>query len=311
MTRKKREKEPEAWNIVMEGPRPSSSGPSEDPRPEPFTVPIDRTFTLTFGDQAENHHGMQKIGSLAEDGFDLEDLGRACNIARSAGCAVDLYSLNDGLSNTPEAGSCKIEGAYFLIIRNGVALFGPDLGVRLYREQEALPHDTMALMRGRVVNKRARHNLCFGPQAQEPKYEEGRGRILAYSQVPALETIRSNLHHLLGPKAVDLVVEGNYYYDISKCGIGYHGDTERRKVVGLRLGASLPLHFHWFHRSLPVGSLMPFLLHHGDLYIMSTKTTGYDWKRSSLYTLRHAAGSSKFLTLPVRRKTGKKEDHEE
>ena len=40
--------------------------------------------------------------------------------------------------------------------------------------------------------------------------------------------------------------EGNYYYDIKKCGIGFHGDAERRKVVGIRLGDSIPLHFQWF-----------------------------------------------------------------
>ena len=28
-----------------------------------------------------------------------------------------------------------------------------------------------------------------------------------------------------------LVAEANYYYDLEKCGIGYHGDAERRIVV--------------------------------------------------------------------------------
>ena len=29
--------------------------------------------------------------------------------------------------------------------------------------------------------------------------------------------------------------ESNYYYDINKTGIGYHGDSERRKVVVIRI----------------------------------------------------------------------------
>ena len=33
--------------------------------------------------------------------------------------------------------------------------------------------DTRALMRGRVVNKRARHNVCYGEMAQQPHYEAG------------------------------------------------------------------------------------------------------------------------------------------
>jgi len=36
-----------------------------------------QTFTITFGDQAENHVGMQKIGQLSQTGFTLEDLNRA------------------------------------------------------------------------------------------------------------------------------------------------------------------------------------------------------------------------------------------
>jgi hypothetical protein len=34
------------------------------------------SITLTFGDQAENHKGMQIIGQMAETGFDLEDFNQ-------------------------------------------------------------------------------------------------------------------------------------------------------------------------------------------------------------------------------------------
>jgi len=32
-----------------------------------------KTFSLTFGDVAENHKGMQKIGTLSNLGFNLSD----------------------------------------------------------------------------------------------------------------------------------------------------------------------------------------------------------------------------------------------
>jgi hypothetical protein len=35
----------------------------------------------------------------------------------------------------------------------------------------------------------------------------------------------------------------------------------------------------------------------GDLYIMSDKATGNDWKKSSILTLRHAAGAAKYTTI--------------
>jgi hypothetical protein len=63
----------------------------------------------------------------------------------------------------------------------------------------------------------------------------------------------------------------------------------------MRLGASLPLHYKWFLRSKPIGQRVEIMLNHGDLYIMSEKATGHDWKLRKTATLRHAAGSQKFL----------------
>ncbi|SPN79689.1 2OG-Fe(II) oxygenase, partial [Brazilian cedratvirus IHUMI] len=38
------------------------------------------------------------------------------------------------------------------------------------------------------------------------------------------------------------------YYDVNKCYIGFHGDSERRKVIGLRLGETMPLYFAWWYQ---------------------------------------------------------------
>ena len=89
----------------------------------------------------------------------------------------------------------------------------------------------------------------------------------------------------------------NYYYNIDECGIGFHGDTERKIVICARLGATIPIHFQWFHRHKPIGSRKIFTPNHGDIYIMSEKAVGNDWRKSSLYTLRHAAGSTKYTTI--------------
>ena len=39
-------------------------------------------------------------------------------------------------------------------------------------------------------------------------------------------------------------------------------------------------------------------LDHGDLYVMSEKAVGEDWKKSASLTLRHCAGAEKYLKLP-------------
>ena len=42
---------------------------------------------------------------------------------------------------------------------------------------------------------------------------------------------------------------------------------------------------------------MKFNLKSGDLYIMSNKATGFDWKIKNILTIRHAAGCEKYTTI--------------
>ena len=46
---------------------------------------------------------------------------------------------------------------------------------------------------------------------------------------------------------------------------------------------------------MPIGKRAEIMLEHGDMYVMSEKAVGTDWKNPSIPTLRHAAGSKKFL----------------
>jgi len=254
-----------------------------------------RTVTITFGDQAENHVGMQKIGNgLASEGFSVADL-MAAKAAFEAKGAVqcEVVDLHEHL---PSGGEQPDDQAKILIVRNGVSAFGVDASTA-FAEQMALSWDTKALMYGRVVNKHARHNLCFDSTPQEPNYAAGEGRVVAYPSVPCIAQIRDGLQGFLGGKAAELAAEGNFYVDTRVCGIGFHGDSERKKVVGVRLGETIPLHFQWFQGGSPVGTRAKLRLNSGDVYVMSQKATGWDWKRRSALTLRHAAGCSKFLTI--------------
>ena len=166
-----------------------------------------------------------------------------------------------------------------------------------FEEQVKLDADKKAYMYGRIVNKVARYNLCFAQESQEPDYINKKGRIVGYNEVPILSSLRDSFSFLLGEKGEGLVAEGNYYYDPKKCGIGFHGDGERKKVVAVRLGSSLPLHYQWFIEGGVVGERIKLLLNHGDIYIMSEKATGNDWKKKKIFTLRHAAGCEKFLKI--------------
>jgi hypothetical protein len=252
-----------------------------------------QTFTITFGDQAENHIGMQKIGQASNEGFDLEDLNRAKEWFEKKGAKCSLIDLKILLPSDIIA-----DNAYVLVIHQGLDwILQPYNSNYFYQEQVTLNKDVKALMYGRVVNKNARHNLCFGFETQEPNYEIGKGRIIAFNSVPILNYVREMLPQIIGNKGNNLVAEGNYYYDITKCGIGFHGDGERLRVIAIRVGASLPLHYHWFYQSKPVGTRGEIILNNGDMYIMSEKATGNDWKKKNIFTLRHAAGAQKYLII--------------
>lgn len=272
----------------------------------------DSTITLTFGDQAENHRGMQKLGNLADEGFTIMELEEAKKKFEAKNCTCELIDLNAALSNT------KIEGeeAKVLIVRKGVDFLDQENlnGDKLFQEQMSLEWDTKAFMYGQVRNKHARSNLCYGEENQEPDYVAKKGRIVAFREIPQTSMVRDHLGEYFGEKGKDLVCEGNYYFDASKCGIGFHGDAERKKVIAVRLGASLPLHYQWFLNSEPVGKRVNLTLKHGDIYVMSEKASGHDWKTKKKATLRHAAGAKKFLTIKEKKpksKKSKKEDEDD
>ena len=143
-------------------------------------------------------------------------------------------------------------------------------------------------------NKKARYNVCFDEKEQKPEYEKGKGTVVAFEQVPSLNKIRMNLDQYLGPKAENLKAEGNLYYDVEKCYIGFHGDSERKIVVAFRFG-DLPLYYQWYLQGKTIGERLELKLKSGDIYIMSEKASGNDWKQRKIPTLRHAAGHLKNL----------------
>jgi hypothetical protein len=265
-----------------------------------FKVPISsinnfsKTFTLTFGDQGENHAGMQKIGSLIDKGFTVKEVKDIKKIFEENGYTTEYYCLNDLLKNVDE----KVEEAGIVVVRNGLNMLLDDLddGLNLFfKEQDLLKKDSKALMRGRVVNKHARYNLCFSDFSQEADFDKGKGTVVDFKEVELLNRVRKNISKYFGEKCSDIIAEGNYYYDPSKCGIGYHGDSERKIVIGVRVGKKMPLCFRWYYRSEIVSETLKIMLDHGDIYFSSEKAVGFDWKKSSKYTLRHAAGCDKYI----------------
>jgi hypothetical protein len=268
--------------------------------------------TVTFGDVAENGPGMQHIGKASGVGLTREELELAKTRFEAAGLACDLIDLRmkgwafplspTALREVPAAildGWSGLDSACLLVVRGGAGfLAGPGGLAAMTTEQEGLEPDKRAWMRGRVVNKLARWNLCYADQAQTADLVNRKGTIVPFSDLPVLSHARAELPKFFGARGVDLNAELNVYYDVTKCGIGFHGDAERNVTIGMRLGVEIPFQYQWFMEGKPVGSRINVELKRGDLYAMGAKAVGTDWKKRKIPTLRHAAGAPKFLKVP-------------
>lgn len=268
-------------------------------------------ITITFGDCAENHKGMQIIGKKAFDGYTINDLVEIKSKFELNGLKCKLIDLNLLLNEDLRD---KVENAQVLIVKNCVNYLlkednqnnqdnqddqddqDDQMNNNLFEELINLDWDKKALMYGRVVNKNARYNLCFSNIEQEPDYTNGFGRVIKWSNVPILSRIRKILNKYI--KGFDLLeAEGNYYHDITKTGIGYHCDLERKKVVGIRLGNSMPLCYQWFEFKEPIGSKLELNLDCGDIYIMSETAKGIKPNKKNKFVIKHSAGCKKYTLL--------------
>lgn len=170
------------------------------------------------------------------------------------------------------------------------------------KEVTALKYDTFTASRGKVVNAHSRHMVFLGSHgSRAPDPATGLNTVKDFSEVPALERARAYVTELLGTTDCNsgCVIK---YPDIDKCGIGWHGDGERRQTIVMRVGGSTyqrPLCFQWYLRGEPVGKVCSITLRHGDMAIACAKAVGTDWKTRNVLTLRHATGFLKQGPVPA------------
>jgi hypothetical protein len=255
---------------------------------------IKRAICITLGEQSENHHGMEMNGDgLAERGYsnsELEELGK--KLGDEYGIDYELLDLGRGME---ECGVVRV-----LVLRNCMGkMLGDDS--ELMSEMVGFDWDKTFFdtRRRKVLNKHARYNVCFGDECRDSNMEEGRGSIIGYARVPLVSEWKGKMEDCIGEEK-RLEMEGNLYFDVKKCGIGFHGDGERKKVIAVNIcdeGVEREIHWRWYKNSERVGEPIVVTLRHGDCYVMSEKASGFDWKKRKILTLRHAAAvhGSKYL----------------
>ena len=256
-----------------------------------FRGPLcNEAYTLTFGDCAENERGMQIIGKSASKGMSVAQLKELATKLASLGIECELIDLRQLL---PEEDTTD---AAVLVLRNGVdgLLNGGEDAV--YKELRSMPKDKTYLNQfGKVVNKHARHNNTMSNYHQEPDIANGKGTVVDFKDYPMTAKLRDAIADLISYPS--LVGELNHYFDADKGSINYHGDEERKIVVGARFGYGANgflLKFQWYKDKMPIGKEGILILKAGDVYVMSEKAVGFDtWKNQWIPTLRHAAGKDK------------------
>jgi len=261
-------------------------------------APPKESWSVTICESGENHTGMEILGEKATEGMSCELLKEAQIKAEADGYVCEYFDLKElGLSGEKERYDRSSE-AGVLVIRNVLGKFGAtNEGFRKEMKDIDCDKKYYDVRRSKVLNKNARHNVCFDYRDQEPDIENKKGKIVNINSLNNLKLVIENLYLYFGDQSKGLIAELNHYYDVKKCGIGFHGDTERRIVICVRLGESFPLHYFWYENSKRVGKrvVLPEL-NEGDMYIMSDKAVGYDWKlrKNNRLTLRHSAGCDKF-----------------
>ena len=268
-------------------------------------------YAITFGESAILHIGGNEYGNGRRDvGFTVQELMEISdNINRNYSiCSAKVISISSVL---PDHLQTDKTNAAVLVIRNGAGLIQCDedkdnnysfSADKLLAEQQTIEYDNKYFdtRRQKTLNKRARYNIVFSAdKGDDIKHSDDYRQcsVKSFMTMPYLSKFRDNLPKAFGEeKASNLEAEGNHYYE-DKSGIGFHGDSERKTVICLSLGKPSVLRYQW---RLPNSSEHTFTpvdinIGHGDVYLMSEKATGYDWRMRSKVRVVHAAGAIKYI----------------
>lgn len=243
-------------------------------------------YAITFGEVSILHVGGQEYGNKIKDnGFSVQNLKKLKNKFEDF---AELISISDKL---PEEYQENNE-ASILIIRQNDKLISKEYANLLLKEQKTINYDDKYWdnRRQKTLNKRARLNIVFGDENIKNSSDYKQCSIKSFNDLPMLNKFRKDLPELFGKECENLSAEGNHYHH-NKSNIGFHGDSERKIVICLSLGRSSKLEYQW---RMPNSSEQSFestniKINHGDIYIMSEKATGFDWKKRSNIRVVHSA----------------------
>jgi len=261
-------------------------------------VPPD--YSMVYCDCAFSQPGGHSVpvGKMAEEGFSAQYLRSACALLQQDGIdatIVDLVAEAVDKGTTSEW-LCDLQGdTVVLVIRNGANALtnDPQMADKMLAEHQGLEYDTTTFLRKKVCVARSRRNLHFADKGRPVDMANGQNTVVPWSSVPANAECHRVLTELLGTTDVKSAV-ANYYPDPANCGIGWHGDAERRQTIMVRLGAGSdvrPIYFLWCERGEGIAAPIAINLRHGDVMVPCAKAVGTDYRTQVRPTVRHGTGN--------------------
>lgn len=154
----------------------------------------------------------------------------------------------------------------------------------LYQTLLAIDWDKKILLRNKVVNRVGKYAISIDDTGKEPNYEENKYRVIAYDDVEEVRDLKDNLSKIF--KQDRLSCKGEYNYNHEKLKLKYQG-AKVNNMMCIHLGDPIQMSFKWYFANKPASDSMEFTLNHGDLYIMSEKATGHDYKLKKNPILKH------------------------
>ena len=255
-------------------------------------------YSMVFCDCAFSQPGgkSKTNGVMADEGFSADKLRKVCASLNAVGIRARIVDLRADAVNKGAPASVleRMDEAVVLVIHDGANALtnDPQMANKMLAEHQGLEYDTKTLMYQKVCNARSRRNLYFADEARPGDMTIGQNTVVAWSSVPANAECLRSLTELLGTTDVNTAVS-NYYPDPRRCGIGWHGDAERRQTIMVRLGSgsnTRPIHFLWCEGKSRIVSPVTIDLQHGDVMVPCAKAVGTDYKLRSVPTVRHATG---------------------
>lgn len=252
---------------------------------------------LMFCDIANHGDKMQNVGLICDSGFTNENLSL---YQKNLGSDIaTIYNVKDCLPRT----LMEIPDCYVLVIKDYFEDYVDDLWETLMTNEASqgtkitgVNWDSTRIKDGKIINNNLGYKLIFTDLRGSWKYPfspyDNRGTVYNSNFLPSLSHIQTTLQAQLGYLPV---VDGTLYYNTDECFTPLHQVKDRKKLVGLGLGETVPLQFKWFHSNIPCSETMSIPIDHGDLYIISQAAAGIHKEKQTKLFLKYGVGNNKAL----------------